>query len=375
MHDPVQIAQQLVDPGPRRGAHEAQLHALLVPEALRQRLVGLADLGDVGLRESHDLRPQRELGAELLELLSQRAVVGERLAVNACVEGHEVEQRPRSLDVLEEANAEADALARAGDQAGDVSDDERRPAGVAAAADGDDAQGRDQGGERVVGHARPRRGDRGDERALADVGEAEEADVGHDLQLQLDLADLARVAFFGAARGSVVRCRKVDVAAPTLAALGHDHALLVRRHVGDELTRGRVADLRADGDVLFAVLSSAAVAVAAVAVLAARALDHPRVSEVEERRHTLVADEDDARAAAAVTARRAPEGYELLAPERRRPVATVARDDLHFALIHEPHGRGSYHALVHVAGNLARSVRLTRGFNSPKRRASGAASP
>ncbi len=256
-----------------------------------------------------------------------------------------MEQRPRSLHVLEEADAEADALARAGDEAGDVGDDERGAARVAAAADGDDAEGRDQGGERVVGHTRPRRGDRGDEGALADVGEAEQADVGHDLQLELDLADLARVAFFGAARGAVVRCREVDVAAPALAALGHDHALAVRRHVGEELARSRVADLRADGDALFAVLAAATVAVAAVAVLAARALDQPSVGEVEERRHALVADEDDARAAAAVAARGATEGDEFLATERRRSVAAVARDDLHFALIHEPHGRGSYHAL------------------------------
>ena len=48
----------------------------------------------------------------------------------------------------------------------------------------DHAEVGDQRGERVVGDLGPGRGDGGDQRRLARAGEADQADVGDDLQLQ-----------------------------------------------------------------------------------------------------------------------------------------------------------------------------------------------
>ena len=87
-----------------------------------------------------------------------------------------------------------------------------------------DAQVRDQRRERVVGDLGARRGDAGDQRRLADVGEAEQADVGEQLELEADGALLAGRARLGLARRPVGRRREVDVAAAALAALGDDAA-------------------------------------------------------------------------------------------------------------------------------------------------------
>ena len=66
-----------------------------------------------------------------------------------------------------------------------------------------DAEIRRQRRERVVGDLRPRRGDARDQRRLAGVGEADQADVGEQLQLEPQILDLrpARPAAPCAARG------------------------------------------------------------------------------------------------------------------------------------------------------------------------------
>ena len=84
--------------------------------------------------------------------------------------------------------AEALALARAGDQAGHVGDDELHVARLG------HAEVRDEGGERVVGDLRPGGGHGGDQRGLARVGEADEADVRDGLELEGELALLPRLA-------------------------------------------------------------------------------------------------------------------------------------------------------------------------------------
>src|SRR5690606_29539061 len=90
----------------------------------------------------------------------------------------DVDQRRAALDVAQEVVAEAPPLGSTLDQAGHVGDHERRLAG------GDHAEVGDQGGERVVGDLGPRARDRGDQRRLAGAREADQADVGDDLQLE-----------------------------------------------------------------------------------------------------------------------------------------------------------------------------------------------
>ena len=93
----------------------------------------------------------------------------------------------------------------------------------------DRAQVRHQRRERIVGDLGAGGGDARDQRRLADVGEAEQPDVGEQLELEADVALLARRARLGLARRAIGRRREVDVAAPALAALGDDEPLAVRR--------------------------------------------------------------------------------------------------------------------------------------------------
>ena len=132
-----------------------------------------------------------------------------------------MEQRAAALDVLQEAMPEARALGRAGDEPGDVGEHERR-----LVTDAHDAEMRRERRERIVRDLRLRSRDCADERRLADVREAEQPDVGHDLELEAELELFAGLARLGASRRAIVRGREVDVAATAFAAARDDDALL-----------------------------------------------------------------------------------------------------------------------------------------------------
>ena len=158
-------------------------------------LVGVGRAGDVGLRADDEPRPLEQLGPVGAELVEQDPLL---LGGRGAVERGEVDeqaQHPGPLDVAEELVAEAAALAGALDQAGDVGDDE-----LGGVVEADDAEVRLERRERVVGDLRLGRRDHADQRALADVGEADEGDVGHQLQLELEPALLAVLALLGEAR-------------------------------------------------------------------------------------------------------------------------------------------------------------------------------
>ncbi len=123
----------------------------------------------------------------------------------------------------------------------DVGHDERT-----VPADVDDAEVGRQGRERIVGDERPGRRDARDQGGLPGVGEADQADVGDELQLEDELLLLAGPAGLRFAR-RLVRRRGVGRVAPAaLAALGRDAFLAV----GDEVEEhaARVFDDRPDRD-------------------------------------------------------------------------------------------------------------------------------
>ena len=108
-----------------------------------------------------------------------------------------MQQHARALDMAEEAVADADALMRALDQAGNVGDDEF------ARVDAGDAEAGMQRGEGIVGDLRLGRGDGGEEGRLAGIGQADQPGIGDQLQPQPDRALLARAGrdWRGAAPG------------------------------------------------------------------------------------------------------------------------------------------------------------------------------
>src|SRR5437764_1162062 len=93
--------------------------------------------------------------------------------------------------------------------------------------------------EWVVRDLRPSRGQARHQRRLACVREADDADVGEELQLEVEPALGPGPAEVGAARGTVGRGGEPGVAAPAARAGDRQHALARQREVADE--RARVA--------------------------------------------------------------------------------------------------------------------------------------
>ena len=140
------------------------------------------------------------VGGDELRLLEQVAVV-ERRARGECVSKSSTGSRPDAPDTSTRWIStfvrsmwrrnwwpEPVSLVRPFDQPGHVGDDE-----AALAAHRDDAEIGRERRERIVGNLRLGRRDARDERRLAGVGEADEADVGEQLQLQPEMDALRRV--------------------------------------------------------------------------------------------------------------------------------------------------------------------------------------
>ena len=136
-------------------------------------------------------------------------------------------QRGAALDVAQEVVAEAAALGGALDQAGHVGDREGR------LARGDHAEVGHQGGERVVGDLGPGPRDRGDQARLAGAREADQADVGDDLQLEAYVELVAGLAEQREAGGLALGAGEGGVAEAAAAALGDDHLGAVADQVAE----------------------------------------------------------------------------------------------------------------------------------------------
>ena len=152
----------------------------------------------VDLVGGDDLRLRRERRLKELQLATHRVEIVDRIAAARARDVDQVHEHLRALEVPQELMAEAQAAMRAFNQPGHVGDDE-----AAIVAQADDAEVRGQRGERVVRDLRTRGRDARDQRRLAGVREADEADVGEQLQLEPQIFDFARArpAALSAARG------------------------------------------------------------------------------------------------------------------------------------------------------------------------------
>ena len=157
-------------------------------------------------------------------------------------------------------------------------------------------------------------------------------------------------ARLGPAGRAIGRGREVDVAAAALAALRDDEALAVGAKIGQQRAVGLVEDLRAGRDAQHEILAGAPVLVLVGARLAGGRGVFLLVAKVEQRGQAAVDDQHDAAAVAAVAARGAALGDELLAPERDRALAAVAGADADVSLIDELHGPNSLADLGGRAG-------------------------
>ena len=185
--------------------------------------------------------------------------------------------------------------------------------------DAHDAEVRLERGERVVGDLRLGRADHADQRALADVGEADERDVGHQLQLELQPALLAVLALLGERRLAAPVGEELRVAAPAAPAGRGEPAVAGVGEVGEQLAAVEVGDDRALGHLHLEGLTAAAVHVLALAVDAVLGAAVRVVPEADQRRDVAVGDEPHVAALAAVAAVRPAHRDGALTPERDAP--------------------------------------------------------
>ena len=189
-------------------------------------------VGHVDLVEGHQPRPVLE-AAVAGQLVLDDVEVVDRVAAGLDGGGvDDVHQRRAALDVAQEVVAEAAALAGALDQAGHVGDGERRVAGA------HDAEVGHQGGERVVGDLGPGPRHRGDQAGLARAGEADQADVGDDLELEADVELVAGLAEQREAGRLALAAGQRGVAETAAAAGRDDHLGAGADHVGEDRAVG-----------------------------------------------------------------------------------------------------------------------------------------
>ncbi len=263
--------------------------------------VGADHLGEVlAVRHVHlvqddDAGPVAQ-AAVLPQLLLDDVEVGGGVTVGLQGRGvQHVHQHAAPLHVPQELQAQAAALAGAGDETGHVGD------GVHGGTGGHHTQVRDQRGERIVRDLRLGRAQHGDQRGLAGARIADEGHVRDGLQLQDDvlyvtgLAEQREAGRLAAGGGQ----RRVAEAAP--AALRGDVRGAVADQVGEDVAR-LVQDDRAVRHGQDQVLAVLAGAVAALAGLAVGGLAVRGVVIVEQRRDRLVDGQDDVTAPAAVAA-------------------------------------------------------------------------
>ena len=281
--------------------------------------VDLVECDQLGALEQRLLALGHRVGAELAE---NHVEVAERIAagLEGCAVEH-VQQCGAALDVAQELEAEALTLARALDQAGNVGDGIARLAGV------DHTEVRVQGGEGVVGDLGLGRGHRRDQAGLAGRGIADQRNVGHGLEFEVDITleaegteqrEAGSLALGGGERG---------VTQSALATGCHDKAQAGLVHV-EKLVALHVLDDGADGHQEFANLGVAAVAVVTHAGAAVFGAAVRGAMVTEQCGGALVGDEDEVATVTAVTAVRAGERLELLSLYRDTAIASVTRSQM-----------------------------------------------
>ena len=129
----------------------------------------------------------------------------------------------------------------------------------------------------------------------------------------------------------------MGIAMPAVAAAAEDDRLTCGIEIGEHGLLIIRKNLRADGDFDAHVRRAGAGAVGAGAVAALPGAEMLGVAEVDEGVQVLGGFEDDVAAAAAVTAVRAAEFDEALAPEGDDAVAPIAGADVDLGLVEEFH--------------------------------------
>ena len=230
-----------------------------------------------------------------------------------------MQQQAAALHMAQEVVAQTDALAGTLDQAGDVGTDK-----AGTLTHRHDTQGGHQRGEVIVRDLGLGRADGRDEGRLAHIGEADQAHISDQLQLQRHLDVLTGHTGLGKLGDLAGRRCKMCVTVAAAAALCDGDGGVVGQ-VRDDQPALRILDHGAQrhlDDKVFGILAVAE-ACAALAALGGSVL--ALVAEVHQGGKMIVRHKDDVTAAAAITAVRAASGHELLTMEAHCAIAALAR--------------------------------------------------
>ena len=335
---PRQIHQLLDALVGRRGQLRKQEAALLCVLAdLLDRLTVIAQ--QVGLVGNNDLRTRCQKLAVTGKLCVDLLNVVDRVAALTACRVNQMQQQSAAINVAQEVVAQTGTLARALDNARNVGHDE-----VLLLTDRNHTKVGHQSRKVVVCNLRARRRDHAQQRGLADVREADQTDIGQQLQLKDNVALDTRQTRLGKTRCLTRRRCKMRVAPAAVAALGCYKRLAVG-HILHDLTGLLIADDRAAryaNDQVRTVL--------ALAALAAARLTGSRnilflVTEIEQRGQIVIHLEDDRAAAAAVAAVRTAGCHILFAVETNLAVTALAGYDLDFCNINK-HGSPPFFSKV-----------------------------
>ncbi len=238
-----------------------------------------------------------------------------------------MDQDARALEMLQKPMAEPVTVVRALDETGNVGHDE-----AAIVAQAHDAEVWRERREGIVGDLRTRRRDARNQRGLAGVGKADQADIGEELQVQAEAPVFAGQAGLCLARRTIRGAHELRVAHPASPAACDQDAVTLMREIGGRRPGFRlvVADVgdRADWDGNVEICASGARAIRSLAGSAMGRLELGVVAEVDQRVEVGARDEVDGSAVAAVAAIRAAARNELLAAETQCAASAVPGSDL-----------------------------------------------
>ena len=255
------------------------------------------------------------------QLLGDRLPLLHRLPRGAVDDTHE---DPGAFDVAQELVAQALALVGALDQPGHVRDD-REPLSVGI--ERDHAEVWADRRERVGPDFGPGLGECRQQRRLAGVRRADQADVGDELQLELDPALLAGRSLLGVARRAVGRRREAGISSTAATAAGDDEAGIGVEQLADPFAFRMSADDRPRRDANEDVRGAATVGSAPGAAAARVGSEVAAALEIAEGRLAGLDDQDDVATLAPVAAVGASPRDVCLAAERARAVATGTSGD------------------------------------------------
>src|SRR5215207_1680204 len=313
----------------------------------------------VGPAAHHDARTAGQLGVVGAQLVHQDLVLLGRRPLGRRRQVEQYAQGPGALDVAQEAVAEALAPAGALDETGDVGHH------VLVTVSGThDAEMRFERGEGVVGDLGLGRRDAADQRRLAHVREADQRDVGEELELEPQPPLLADLALLGEGGCPPPVGQEPGVAAPAPPALGGDEAVAGRHQVGQHLAVA-VADDRAHRHLHDDVVAPGAVAALTHAVRAVLGATERLVLERQQRGDVVVGDQDDVAAAPPVAAVGTALGHVGLTAERHRAGAAVAGLDVQVALVDELGHQGEYRGPRSARRTEASSTNAGRPSDAP----------